>query len=135
MNAPIDQQCICKKRLLRFLRGSKCSKLTYTNEAYCHLVRGGSDAHWSGDVNDRKSTTGYYFKLNGQLGCQEAGHGCFFFLRSRIPGVGSRSSGSIVSEKTSGGFPHSTKTSSSNWRGQPELYKIAPKPSHSQEHT
>ena len=26
---------------------------------------GESDADWSGDVNDRKSTTGYYFKLNG----------------------------------------------------------------------
>ena len=89
----------------------------------------GSDAHWSGDVNNRKSTTGYYFKLNGQLGCQEAGHhGCFSFFRSRIPGVGSRSSESIVSEKTSGGFPHSTKTSSSNWRGQPELYQFTPKP-------
>ena len=27
---------------------------------------GESDADWSGDVNDRKSTTGYYFKLNGR---------------------------------------------------------------------
>ena len=27
---------------------------------------GESDAHWSGDVNDRKSTTGYNFKLNGR---------------------------------------------------------------------
>ena len=25
-----------------------------------------SDAHWSGDVNDRQSTTGNYFKLNGR---------------------------------------------------------------------
>ena len=27
---------------------------------------GESDADWSGDVNDRKSTTGFYFKLNGR---------------------------------------------------------------------
>ena len=27
---------------------------------------GESDADWSGDVNDRKSTTGYYFKHNGR---------------------------------------------------------------------
>ena len=27
---------------------------------------GESDADWCGDVNDRKSTTGYYFKLNGR---------------------------------------------------------------------
>ena len=36
---------------------------------------GESDAHWSGDVNERKSTPGFYFKLNWrstQLGCQEA---------------------------------------------------------------
>ena len=26
---------------------------------------GESDADWSGDVNERKSTMGYYFKLNG----------------------------------------------------------------------
>ena len=26
---------------------------------------GESDADWSGDVKDKKSTTGYYFKLNG----------------------------------------------------------------------
>ena len=25
-----------------------------------------SDADWSGDANDRKTTTGYYFKLNGR---------------------------------------------------------------------
>ena len=25
-----------------------------------------SDADWTGDVNDRKSTTGFYFKLNGR---------------------------------------------------------------------
>ena len=58
----VDQR-MCGKRLLRYLRGSKCLKLTYTNEASYDLVRE-SDADWSGDVNDRKSTTGYYFKLN-----------------------------------------------------------------------
>ena len=43
----------------------KSLKLTYTKEASYDLVRE-SDADWSGDVNDRKSTTGYYFKLNGR---------------------------------------------------------------------
>ena len=37
--------------------------LTYTKEASNGLF-GESDADQSGDVNDRKSTTGYYFKLN-----------------------------------------------------------------------
>ena len=65
MNAPIDQHWLCGKRLLRYLQVSKDLKLTYTKEASYDLV-GESDADWSGDVNDRKSTTGYYFKLNGR---------------------------------------------------------------------
>ena len=63
-NAPTNQHWLCGKRLLRYLQGSKGSKLTYTKEASYDLV-GESDADWSGDVNDRKSTTGYCFKLNG----------------------------------------------------------------------
>ena len=56
---------MCGKRLLRYLQGSKGLKLTYTKEASYDLV-GESDADWPGDVNDRTSTTGYYFKLNGR---------------------------------------------------------------------
>ena len=40
-------------------------KLTYTKEA-TYDSKGESDTDWSGDVNDRKSTTFYYFKLNGR---------------------------------------------------------------------
>ena len=65
MNAPTNQHWMCGKRLLRYLQESKGLKLTYTKEASYDLV-GESDADWSGDVNDRKSTTGYYFKLNGR---------------------------------------------------------------------
>ena len=65
MNAPTNQHWICGKRILRYLQCSKGLKLTYTKEASYDLV-GESDADWSGDVNDRRSTTGYYFKLNGR---------------------------------------------------------------------
>ena len=54
-----------RKKTLRYLQGSKGLKLDYTKEASFDLV-GESDADWSGDVNDRKSTVGYYFKLNGR---------------------------------------------------------------------
>ena len=64
MNAPTNQHWMCGKRLLRYLQGPKSLKLTFTKEASYDLV-GESDADWSGDVNDRKSTTIYYFKLNG----------------------------------------------------------------------
>ena len=57
MNAPTNQHWMCGKRLLRYLQGSKCLKFTYTKEASYDLV-GESDADWSDDVNDRKSTTG-----------------------------------------------------------------------------
>ena len=56
---------MCGKRLLRYLQGSKCLKVIYTKEASYDFVRE-SDEDWSGDVNDRKSTTGYYFELNGR---------------------------------------------------------------------
>ena len=65
MNAPTNQHCQCGKRLLQYLHGSKDLKLTHTKESSYDLV-GESDADWSGDVKDRKSTTGYYFKLNGR---------------------------------------------------------------------
>ena len=54
---------MCGKRLLLYLQGSKGLKLNYTKEASFDLV-GEREADWSGDVNDRISTTGYYFKLN-----------------------------------------------------------------------
>ena len=65
MNAPTNQHWMCGKKLLRYLQGSKSLKLTYTKEASYHLV-GESDADWSDDVNDRKSTSGFCFKLNGR---------------------------------------------------------------------
>ena len=54
-----------RKGLLRYLEGSKGLKLTYKKEAIYDLMEE-SDADWSGNVNDRRSTTGYYFKLNGR---------------------------------------------------------------------
>ena len=65
INAPTNQHWLCGKRILRYLQGSEGLKLTYTKEASYELV-GESDADRSGDVNNIKSTTGYYFKLNGR---------------------------------------------------------------------
>ena len=65
MYAPTNQHWLCGKQILRYLQGSKGLKLIYTKEATYDLV-GESDADWSGDVNDRKSTTGYYIELNGR---------------------------------------------------------------------
>ena len=39
---------------------------TYLHKKASYDLVGESDADWSGDANDRKSTTFYYFKLNGR---------------------------------------------------------------------
>ena len=65
MSAPTNQYWMCGRRLRRYLQGSKGLKLTFTKESSLDLV-GESDADWSGDSNDGKSTTGYSFKLNGR---------------------------------------------------------------------
>ena len=65
MNPPTNQHWMCGKRLLRYVQVSKGLELTHTKLASYDLV-GESDADWSGDVNDRKSTTGKNFKFNGR---------------------------------------------------------------------
>ena len=55
------------KRVLRYLKGTTDLRLTFLKNSSCDIV-GDSDADWSGDLNDRKSTTGYYFKFEGNGG-------------------------------------------------------------------
>ena len=66
---------------------------TYTKEASYDLV-GESDADWSGDVKNRKSTTGYYFKLSGrgaalreEFKCEHKNELCFFLNIQKLPTV------------------------------------------------
>lgn len=54
----------CLKRVLRYLKGSIDLKLTYTQCSYTDILSGYVDSDWGGnDERDRKSTTGYLFKL------------------------------------------------------------------------
>ena len=54
----------CLKRVLRYIKGSMNFKLTYIRGAYKDLLSGYVDSNWGGDdEKDRKSTTGYLFKL------------------------------------------------------------------------
>ena len=52
------------KRVLHYLKGTVNYGLKYSNIGQLECV-GYSDADWAGDVNDRKSTSGYLFMLNG----------------------------------------------------------------------
>ena len=82
------------------------------------------DADWSGDVNDRKSTTCYYFKLNGRgpalsWGVKKQATVALSSSEAEYQGMAAAVQ---EAEATSGGFRHPTETSNSNWRRQPELY-------------
>ena len=48
----------------RYLKGTIKLRLTFIKNSSMKLV-GDADAYWSGDLDDRKFTTGYYFKFQG----------------------------------------------------------------------
>lgn len=52
------------KRILRYLQGTVEYKLFYPNDDN-NLLVGYADADWAGDLEGRKSTTGYLFKIVG----------------------------------------------------------------------
>ena len=52
------------KRILRYLKGAGGYGLLYSASDQEDL-HGFSDSDWAGDLEDRKSTSGYLFKLSG----------------------------------------------------------------------
>ena len=71
MDKPISSHCLPGKRVLRYLQATKSLKLVYPRDNDFHL-HGESDADWSGDHDDRRSTTGYFSSLVS-VGVQLAG--------------------------------------------------------------
>ena len=61
---PTIQHWNAVKRILRYLRGTSTLGIAY-HKQHSFQCSGYSDADWAGDVNDRKSTSGYCFKING----------------------------------------------------------------------
>ena len=55
------------KQVLRYLKATKCRKLTLRKSEKLELTRF-SDADWAGNLDDRKSTSGYWFFLNSESG-------------------------------------------------------------------
>lgn len=64
---PNEEHCKHLKRLLRFLRGTVDYKLVYKRNEDSTPLIGFVDADWANDVVDRKSTSGYLFKVFGNL--------------------------------------------------------------------
>lgn len=62
MEEPRQSHWKAVKRILRYIQGTKTVGLLYKRSDELKLV-GYSDSDWCGDVDDRKSTTGYVFCL------------------------------------------------------------------------
>ncbi|KAE8712623.1 BTB/POZ and MATH domain-containing protein 4-like [Hibiscus syriacus] len=60
MEEPVYTHLKAVKRILRYIRGTESLVLFYTKAEDFMLV-GYSDSDWCGDVDDRKSTSGYVF--------------------------------------------------------------------------
>lgn len=59
---PNQSHWVAAKRVLRYLKGTVNFGLVYSGDS---CVVGHSDADWAGDVDDRKSTSGYMFQIAG----------------------------------------------------------------------
>ncbi len=67
LDKPDESHWKAAKHVLRYLKGTTDLRLTFLKNSSSDIV-GDSDADWSGDLNDCKSTTGYYFKFEGNGG-------------------------------------------------------------------
>ena len=61
---PTKQHWLAVKRIMRYLKGTLNYGLLYSQDGSATCV-GFSDADWGGDLDDRKSTSGYLFTLSG----------------------------------------------------------------------
>ena len=74
MNDPTVERFNAGKRVLRYLQHTKSLRLFFPSTCHSTLV-GETDADWSGDVNDRRLTTGFHAGRQWgicQLASQEA---------------------------------------------------------------
>ena len=62
MDKPANSHWLAGKRVLCYLQAAKSLKIVYSRHSNFNLT-GQSDADWSGDHDDRRSTTGYFLKL------------------------------------------------------------------------
>ncbi|GKV07267.1 hypothetical protein SLEP1_g19063 [Rubroshorea leprosula] len=67
MEFPRQSHLQVAKRIMRYLKGTFDHGLFYSSSSNCALV-GYSDSDWGGDLDDRKSTTGYCFNF-GSTAC------------------------------------------------------------------
>lgn len=59
---PLESHWKVVKHIIRYIAGTSNFGLLFTKET---AALGFSDSDWAGDINDRKSTSGYLFKIGG----------------------------------------------------------------------
>lgn len=64
MERPTEQHLLAAKRILRYIQGTSSFGIQYKREGEDRLV-GYADSDYAGDIDDRKSTSGYVFMLSG----------------------------------------------------------------------
>ena len=63
------------KRIFRYLKGTINYELTYIKQNDIKL-EGFADADWAGDIDSRRSTSGYIFKMNGIISWKSSKQSC-----------------------------------------------------------
>ncbi|CAI0414884.1 unnamed protein product [Linum tenue] len=65
MESPTRQHMLAAKRILRYLKGTLSYGIWYEKGGEGSCLVGYTDSDYAGDLNDRKSTSGYVFFLAG----------------------------------------------------------------------
>ena len=66
LSRPTEGDWTLLKQVMRYVKGTIDSKLHFTKCSTKMELVGYSDADWASSVEDRRSTTGYYFQLNSE---------------------------------------------------------------------
>ena len=61
---PTQQHWNAVTHIMRYPKGTTNHGILYSKNNACN-ISGYSDANWAGDINDRKSTSGYAFFMSG----------------------------------------------------------------------
>ena len=61
---PTEEHWVAVKHIMRYLRGTGDMGLLYDGNEETTTCVGCSDANWAGDLDDRKSTSGYVFQIS-----------------------------------------------------------------------
>ena len=67
MHNPREQHMNAIMRILRYLKSAPKKGILFTKNVDCQSVDAYSDADWDGAINDRRSSSGYFTFVGGNL--------------------------------------------------------------------